>query len=745
MIAFRILFLSTILSYLPLITNAQSVTLRSGEHGSFSRLVLASDRLGVWQVTQQGNVRTIEFPSFKGQLNIDDVFRRIDRKRIANISSQGSALELQLACKCILSIYKQSTNLLVIDVKDERKQSHPRENKKPIHFGKVKQFSFASLIPPTQPPQTPSNVPQIAYRTELDSPISTEKFTSLPQMGQANQNQNLLLDNLYARLVRGFGSASSLGLLDTERYIQNSSPNLSPLIPNSMKETEALETKTRNTFEPLPPILTKGYAAIPQSNNQAYDCQENLNLDVSTWSDGRPFLNQLSTYHADLYNTLGKQNTNATLKLIRFYLYFGFAAEARSLLLSHKNLATNQSELQFISDVLEERSNNWQSVLLDEAKCKGAITLWLSLTPLATDHFIQNKQDEIIFELSLLPIGLRQLLAHRISSRFRVTGNIPSAQAALRTLSRTQDQFENYTILEQSALHITTNEPLEALKVLDTVTPNSEASVEALIKQIEIKIDAKLEVSEGNVQLLETYAKAYENSDLGKEIENTLIQSLSKTGRYQRAFYKMETLEESEKQNLQQLIFNDLVDFSSDAVFAKIALERLEEISVSLTPTLSISIAERLVKLGFLAEGNFLLLNSLRNKNQDKIASTKAEIALAESQTLQVINLLKEVKTTEAMSLRLQLYERLGDYEKAQEIRKKLQKENPLFLDAFAVPELMPNDSLEHDPIRQLNLVAQRTLARPQQSEGMLKEITSLIDESRNTRETLIGLLGTSE
>jgi hypothetical protein len=97
------------------------------------------------------------------------------------------------------------------------------------------------------------------------------------------------------------------------------------------------------------------------------------------------------------------------------------------------------------------------------------------------------------------------------------------------------------------------------------------------------------------------------------------------------------------------------------------------------------------------------------------------------------------------MSLRLQLYERLGDYEKAQEIRKKLQKENPLFLDVFAVPELMPNDSFEHDPIRQLNLVAQRTLAPPQQSEGMLKEITSLIDESRNTRETLIGLLGTSE
>ncbi|MEO9457576.1 MAG: hypothetical protein ABJG56_01210 [Lentilitoribacter sp.] len=630
---------------------------------------------------------------------------------------------------------------MVIDITGKSNSLLPSKKEKVIHFGKVGKLSFglsanfnkfmARTIEPARQP----------YQKSLNEPFPTLSSVSLLKLNQTNSNQKLLLKNLQNTLTRRFGSASSSGLLRIN--VTENSPLLTPFSPAQklMVNPNSTAIKKENSSKSKHLHFIEGHSTRAQIKTPDFSCNSSMNLNVSTWSDGRPFLIQLSTHYANLYDTLGKQNIDVTMKLVRLYLYFGFGAEAKHLLSSYNILPNKWPELNFIADTLEERSNNWPSSILSQTKCKGPAVFWLSLSHIGNKSFINRQQNEIIFELSLLPFQLRQVMAPRISSRFLTAGNVKSAQAALRTLTRTKAPTENFIALEHSALLVEANKPEKALKILEKITPNSEAAVKSFIKRVEIQGKENREIDEDTIGLLEAYLVEYGNTTLEKQLRTTLIQNLSKKGRFEQAFYEVESLEKPDQLPLLQQIYTDLVTSANDTIFAEYILERQGQNVLSLEPALSLAIAHRLVKLGFLAEGNDQLANIIGKEDSDEHNVIRAEIALLQNQNGKAAKLLNGARTPKAMSLKIQLYTRLGEYEKATEIRNELNEVTQPHKGTSLLSDQLQNGKVRDNILGQLDLISQRDFTPPKPTNGMLAEITKLIDESNKTRETLANIL----
>lgn len=111
------LILSMLATLWAISAQAQQLTIRSGDHPTFSRLTVPLPASQPWVAkrTAQGVVLTLS--GFAGSFDMADVFRRMQRNRISDISVGEDTLVLVLDCDCDATAFR-SGPLLVIDVAD---------------------------------------------------------------------------------------------------------------------------------------------------------------------------------------------------------------------------------------------------------------------------------------------------------------------------------------------------------------------------------------------------------------------------------------------------------------------------------------------------------------------------------------------------------------------------------------------------------------------------------------------------
>lgn len=100
--------------------NAQANTgiVRGGEHGSFTRLTIASEQaIENVENTSLGAAKfqLVSTPAFS-KLNTSLMFDRLSADRVAAIRVLNTALELQVNCTCDIETRVETNNLLVIDI-----------------------------------------------------------------------------------------------------------------------------------------------------------------------------------------------------------------------------------------------------------------------------------------------------------------------------------------------------------------------------------------------------------------------------------------------------------------------------------------------------------------------------------------------------------------------------------------------------------------------------------------------------
>ncbi len=102
--------------------SAQTATVQSGEHETFSRLVFADTPGRSWNVQQAGEDVLIEFSDGRPDLDLEGIFDLIPRDRLRTVAFEDGRLALSLACACPVKVSQIRSGHVVIDIFDPSDQ-----------------------------------------------------------------------------------------------------------------------------------------------------------------------------------------------------------------------------------------------------------------------------------------------------------------------------------------------------------------------------------------------------------------------------------------------------------------------------------------------------------------------------------------------------------------------------------------------------------------------------------------------
>jgi hypothetical protein len=735
-------------------TFAKPAVVRSGEHGHFSRLVITANTLGAWETTSSSNQFKIEFSTFNQGFNVSEVFTRIDRQRLQDIVSQNSTIEFRLACQCDIEIFEATPNMIVLDIKDRKFVAFfPKGDLKYINSRNHLSFASQSIPSNNAPKWSTHYLRYPARRLAITPFIARNSNTGLAQQGpspEVSENPltvsgKTLINTLQNRLVGSFGAAATRGILNIDESVASgrldrpvsSSTSLAPLgtghegTANFSIESSLVSPTNRNKT-----TLKEDFDIRCISSNR---------FEISKWSDGRPFDQQLGDASPKLFTTLEKLDVAAAIKLARLYLFFGFGAEAKQVLNYDISLQKRWPELVVIADILENKPTQLLSIFSESSDCKGPISLWAVLVNSLESPYILENKNEILFELSSLPIHLRRILAPKVSARF-LEARLPSyASSALQTLKRTKYPLSEIAKLENGGILHATNKSAAALDVFSSISSNSQTAIEALIHKTHLQLEANLELDESTQRLIEAYATEYQETSIGVELIEISILALSKAGEFGHAFQKIADLNEEIQGPILRKVYGDIVTLTSDVSFSEHAFTNVKKTVLTYNADLSLQFSRRLLALGFLDEALAIFSALSEPKLSEEAKLLGAEILIALNKPAAAATYLSDLKSAEAALLTAQILILQNNRDGAARVFQNFDKAEKKQLNAWLAPNWKESFKDSDGPVGRLVQIAQSPVSSINQLDGMLGQTQSLINESRQSRSLISSIIRSKE
>ena len=116
----KFLLFSLIVICLANLANAESISIRAGEHSTFSRFVMRIPADTNWVLSQEADQARLALELDEVFFDTSEAFDRIPRERVLSMRQDSSdELVLNLGCDCGVRGFLFDGNLLVIDVSDE--------------------------------------------------------------------------------------------------------------------------------------------------------------------------------------------------------------------------------------------------------------------------------------------------------------------------------------------------------------------------------------------------------------------------------------------------------------------------------------------------------------------------------------------------------------------------------------------------------------------------------------------------
>lgn len=480
--------------------NAQErLLVRSAEHPSYSRLLVAVPQETDWAVLQNGRITTVSFPGLRAGFALDQVFEKMPRTRIVAVDGRtavvGAALDLTLACSCDVNVSRVGSRFVAIDV--SRSSGSP---------------GTASLTPARRQPVNPAP-------TVLQSQ-SANQAASIPAEGRSLPNlsasQRVTIEAARDSLISQINRAANQGLVQLRDAPEKTGPGLpqSPP-PKDNTEKEAPTTKEKPQSEmnkgapkmakqpktpaasPIPtpkaektaqkpmdkpgislpslPSLSTSETLRPQSTLPAFADQINIareeaeidrqiasrtaldevtrinkerlapgacprdsQLDIGTWGSEETALNQIGALRRNIVSDYGTVDDSVILELARYYIHLGFGREAEMVLAQMERPDTTAPRLlRDMARAMEGRAVVPGGALTAMGSCDGRLALWRVIAGLEPLEPGTERSDNAISAFAELPPELRRLVGPEILRHALEYDGPDHADRVMRILDRT--------------------------------------------------------------------------------------------------------------------------------------------------------------------------------------------------------------------------------------------------------------------------------------------------------------------
>ncbi len=490
---------------LPLQAHAQALV-KSGEHPTFSRLVVYLPNSISWDLSETGNGYALSVPEWNSGFDVSSVFEMIPRSRIASVSAKDASLEIEIACQCDVSAEALDRGGVIIDVAD----GQPEPQTSVETADRRQQFSL----------------PRLERAIDLPNPAlvnAIEPQQSLPD-----------LDAFRSTLLGNLGRSASLSLidLDVEKQSPATGPNAgSPTVsePVDIYELSA-EDRLRVTSAldaALADSRLKGEAAPVSS------CPRKSQFEISQWAGDDTFPNQLAQLRQTLMGEFDTLDPKAAHALTRLYLYFGLGTEARNTLIQFDLLGGDQKYLVAISDVLEPMMDRPEMSLKPFLKCDAAIAIWAVLETGQAASLSNADIKGIVAEFANWPIHLRKDLGARLIEAMEDGGHVASASVVKNAVKRSLGVKKSELAFVDAA--VKPDQPYPSNQLRSLISQDGEQAPDALDLYLRQLMSESQPLDPAMLELAGAYATELAGLEISDRLQNTYLLGLGYSGQLKAA------------------------------------------------------------------------------------------------------------------------------------------------------------------------------------------------------------------
>ncbi len=448
---------------------SNAVTLRAGEHGSFTRITAQIGTGTDWSVTDVIDGIAVDFGKTAGRISLDRVFDRIDRSRVKDIkltSSEGSII-IKLNCRCGHRVLLDENGLLIVDISENFFSD--------LTLRRPLESRLSDALPGFQVPSM--MVRQSEVRKSLQEFWDASEFFGYPSEdemhsgnlfrdmeGSAELSQQ---DSMFLRsLINSIGDSAKQGILVAK--------DISEQIDNEIVTEQNFDHSS--IYNPHRSLTFAGVSAVWDENSEK--CPEPEVLDIASWGYSTGFSEGIAELYSRLSIEFDKENSDVLLKIIRHFLHYGFGAEALAILdvEGDRLLEDEFLILQSIAEIIEERPTTFFLEDQIAVSCSGLATLWSVLSGDLESGYPNIDSEGLILAFDGLPPHLKKLFLTRLAINLVKYGH-DQAASDLLDIAR-QSSIYNVDEIDwiKEFLSLNNSATAESLHVLSQIATSPEGT-----------------------------------------------------------------------------------------------------------------------------------------------------------------------------------------------------------------------------------------------------------------------------
>lgn len=519
---------------------AEELRVVAGAHPKFTRVVIHHGNASKPSFEKTENGLKAAVANSADHFETEGLFSRIDKRHLASVNTLSSgSIELFFACECNASI-KTEAGMSIIDIA-------PR----PVEAAETRTSMSGKR------------------QTELVLPIILEE-PALPEPSIGAQETEAAL--LEAELLRRLSESISGGVLSKSAVPGWNAANPGKSTPPSLaEETPDLKEET-----------------CPQPNH----------LALSKWAENDDFSSGLARLSPAIVDAAGSYDQAASLALARFYIRFGFGAEASQLLTTFDSRRVDVRAARIMAAVLESQSPPHFEFAQLWAGCDATAALWAILGSQGSIALPEASYREMVFVFGTFPAPLQKTLGGQLASRLKEAGELAQAMTVLRMIETNAKDPDPER--ELAAIRIRPEPPLQTAPVpeLDQIVASeSGASLQALIRQTEASLLREEAIPQETVDLLDSYRFQDRHGPEARRLADLAVRVVASSGEMGNAFSRLKALENPEP-SLIEFIAKQVFQLESQGDFLRYAWNLRPMINGAVSSELRISIAERVLAIG---------------------------------------------------------------------------------------------------------------------------------------------------
>lgn len=626
---------------------AQQVTVRSGEHEGFSRLVFMLPPGTDWRLSESEGALTLRTPGERFGYDTTGVFRLIPRTRITGVAPQTEGLRIATAAGTVHEAFQLDSGAVVLDVLDAPALPMP-------------------ATPPRAAASTPLRLDHLeTYWRDRGIPATAGAGTPgtlLPRFAAPDPRVREAETELLAQLSR----AASQGVISAFVAPRTAVPEPLPADarpPEGAAPHLAIESQTVFDRDML------GNGLGPQLLANGVRCLPDRVFALESWVSDAPAGAQIATARQGLVGEFDRPDTAAVERLAHTYLGLGFGTEARATLGGFGLDTPAAGAIAYIAAALDDLPVP-DSPISRMAACDGKVALWALLGRDDAENTAPN-MTAVRRSFSALPLPVRKIIGPELVRRLLALGAESDAREIGSMIARAAAPGDPALGLVDARIDIARGAPAQAEPVLAAmIDRNSADAAQALILLVDTRISRGEPVDAANIELAASLARELRGSPEGARLLRAQILGEGSVGRFSEAFAALDAWPGQDTPTLQQEtrrgLWGLLAKVPDDTLFLGQFLARQDQLPEDLPNPVRLQMADRLTSAGLPGPARTLLGGPLGRTPDGRVALAAA--ALAERDGPAALSYLDALDGRRATELKARAHVLLNEHAIAQEV-----------------------------------------------------------------------------